>query len=138
MGLVGGKQAAITGALEWPLRVTVPSGRRARDIMAGVGTGAFYTALPARWLRELGVEPFAERRFFSAGARYTYADIGEARATINGRTVPTLVAFADDDTPAVIGTYTLDGLGLTLDPVAQRLVPKHFIMYRTTAAHGAS
>ena len=120
---------AIAGTLKWPLRIAGLSGRRARDIKVAVETGAFYTSLPARWLRELGVEPLGERRLLVADGRYTCAHVGEARATVNGKTVTTLVTFADDDAPPVLGTYTLDGLGLTVNPVARRLVPKRFIMY---------
>ena len=69
------------------------------------------------------------RELLLANGRRTRVDVGEARATVNGKTVTTLVAFADDDAPPVLGTYTLDGVGLMVDPVARRLVPKNFIMY---------
>ena len=117
-----GRQATITGTLKWPLRVTARSGRRARDIDAAVEAGAFYTSLPARRLRDLGVEPLGERRLLVGDGRYARTHVGEARATINGKTVTTLVTFADDDAPPQLGTHTLDGLGLVVDPGARRAV----------------
>ena len=123
------RPATIAGTLTWTLRITALSGQRARDIEVAVDTGALYTALPSLWLRELGVEPLGERELLLANGRRTRVDVGEARATVNGKTVTTLVAFADDDAPPVLGTYTLDGVGLMVDPVARRLVPKNFIMY---------
>ncbi len=38
------------------------------------------------------------------------------------------MVFGDDDT-ALLGAYTLEGLCLAVDPVAQRLVPTDLIMY---------
>ena len=35
---------------------------------------------------------------------------GEARATVNGEGVTTLVVFGEDDAPAQLGAYTLEGL----------------------------
>ena len=56
-------------------------------------------------------------------------DIGRAWATVNGSSEVTLVAFGDDDVPAPLGAYILERLRLALDPIAQRLVPTHLIMY---------
>ena len=56
-------------------------------------------------------------------------DYGEARASINGESVTTLVVFGRDEAPALLGAYTLEGLALAVDPVEQRLVPTHPIMY---------
>ena len=56
-------------------------------------------------------------------------DYGEARASINGESVTTLVVFGEDEGPALLGAYTLEGLALAVDPVEQRLVPTHLIMY---------
>ena len=56
-------------------------------------------------------------------------DYGEARATIDGDSVTTIVVFGEDNAPALLGAYTLDGLALAVDPVEQRLVPTHHIMY---------
>lgn len=40
----------------------------------------------------------------------------------------TLVVFGDDGAPALLGAYTLEGLGLAVDPVEQRLVPTTLIL----------
>lgn len=104
-------------------------GQRARDIEATVDTGAAYTTLPTRLLRQLGVAPMGKRRFLLADGRRIEMDYGEARATVDGESVATLVVFAEDDAPALLGACTLEGLALAVDPVEQRLVPTHLIMY---------
>ena len=48
---------------------------------------------------------------------------------LDGESVITLVVFGEDNAPAQLGTYTLDGLALAVDPTKQRLVPKPLIMY---------
>ena len=117
------------GTFNWPLRISSMDGRQIRDIEATVNTGAAYTALPTRLLREIGVEPLGQRRFLLADGRRVYMDYGEVRATVDGESVTTLVVFGEDDAPALLGAYTLEGLALGVDPVEQRLVPTHMILY---------
>ena len=117
------------GTFNWPLRITSMDGQQVRDIEATVDTGAAYTTLPTSLLRELGVAPVGKRRFLLADGRRIEMDYGEARATIDGESVTTLVVFGEDDAPPLLGAYTLEGLALAVDPVEQRLVPTHLIMY---------
>ena len=58
-----------------------------------------------------------------ADGRVVDADIGEARVTVNGESVTTLVVFGEDDAPSLLRAYTLEGLALAVDPVEQRLIP---------------
>ena len=117
------------GTFSWPLRISSPDGHETREIEATVDTGAAYTTLPGELLRQLGIVPTGQRRFLLADGRRTEMDVGEARATIDGESVTTLVVFGEDDGPALLGAYTLEGLALAVDPVEQRLVPTHLIMY---------
>ena len=39
------------------------------------------------------------------------------------------MVFGHDDAPSLLGAYTLEGLGLAVDPTSQRLVPTHLVMY---------
>ena len=117
------------GTFNWPLRISSMDGRQSLEIEATVDTGAAYTTLPASLLRGLGVTPMGKRRFLLADGRRLEMDYGEARAAINGENVTTLVVFGEDNAPALLGAYTLEGLALAVDPVEQRLVPTHLIMY---------
>ena len=117
------------GTFNWLLRISSMDGEQSREIEATVDTGAAYTTLPASLLHEIGVEPRGKRRFLLAGERRIEMDYGEARASINGESVTTLVVFGRDEAPALLGAYTLEGLALAVDPVEQRLVPTHLIMY---------
>ena len=116
------------GTFTRPLRITGMDSGRSVDVEATVDTGAFLTMLPARTLRELGVEPTDSRRFVIADGSSVAMEVGQAWATIDGESVTTLVTFGEDDAPPLLGRYTLDGLGLAVDPVKQRLVPARLIM----------
>ena len=73
--------------------------------------------------------PEGKRKLPLADGRRFHMNYGEAQATIDGDSVTTLVVFGEDGAPALMGAYTLDGLALAVDPVEQRLVPTHLIMY---------
>lgn len=117
------------GTFNWPMRIADMDGRQSRDIEATVDTGAAYTTLPARLLREIGVEPTGQRRFLLADGRRVDLDYGRAWVTIDGESEVTVVVFGEDDGSSLLGAYTLEGLALAVDPMEQRLVPTPLIMY---------
>lgn len=117
------------GTFTSQLRISGMDERETREIEATVDTGAAYTTLPAGLLRELGVEPTGRRRFLLADGRRVGMDIGRAWVAVDGEREVTIVVFGEDDAPPLLGAYTLEGLALAVDPVEQRLVPTHLIMY---------
>ncbi len=113
----------------WPIRIASLDGQRSLDFDATVDTGSDFTTMARSSLRELGIEPAGRRSFRLADNRQIERDWGHAWAAIDGESVITLVVFGDDDSPALIGAYTLEGLALAVDPLAGRLVPRQLIMY---------
>jgi len=88
-----------------------------------VDGGAAYTSAPGSVLRRLGITPHDRRVFLLADGRTVERDAGRAWVRVDGRQEITLVIFGDDQTPPLLGAYTLEGLALQVDPVNQRLVP---------------
>ncbi len=117
------------GTFKYPLRISSMDGQQERDVEATVDTGAAYTTLPGSLLRELGIEPIDKRTFLLADGRRVDMEYGRAWATVNGSSEVTIVVFGGEEAPALLGAYTLEGLALAVDPIAQRLVPTHLIMY---------
>ena len=105
------------GTFRWPLRISSMDGQQAQDVEATVDTGAAYTTLPGSLLRELGIEPMDRGVFLLADGRRVEMDIGRAWATVDGSSEVTLVVFGEDDAPALLGAYTLEGLRLAVDPM---------------------
>ena len=91
------------GTFGWPLRISGLDEREIHDLEAIVGTGAAYTTLPTRVLRELGVEPSGRRRFLLADGRPTDMDYGQAWVAINGERDVTIVVFGEDEAPPLLG-----------------------------------
>lgn len=111
------------GVFTWPVRLGSTDGERSVEIDAMVDTGASYSVAPASLLERLGVSRIDSIRLGLADGRSVVYDIGRAIASIDGRSESTLVLFGDDDSRALLGAYTLEGLRLTVDPVHMRLVP---------------
>ena len=111
------------GVFNWPVRLDSMDGQRFLEIEAMVDTGASYTIVPAGLLHDLGVQAIDKISLVLADGRPVEYDLGEARATINGRSIPTLVVFGEDHARALLGAYTLEGLRLAVDPAHGKLVP---------------
>ena len=111
------------GVFNWPVTLGSMDGERSLELEAMVDTGASYTIVPASRLRDLGVPPIDKIGLVLADGRPVEYDMGEAMATVNGRRIPTLVVFGEDNARALLGAYTLEGLRLTVDPANRRLVP---------------
>ena len=111
------------GVFNWPITLTAIDGEQSLDLEAMVDTGATYTIVPSQQLHDLGVEPFDKIRLVLADGRVVDMDLGQATATINGRSISTLVVFGEDNARPLLGAYTLEGLRLAVDPSNERLVP---------------
>ncbi len=116
------------GTFSYPIEIADLAGAQSREIEAIVDTGAFFTTLPSQLLRDLGIQPNGTRRFRVADGRLVDMKIGDARVTIDGDSVFTIVAFGEDSGPSLLGAYTLEGLTLLVDPVEQRLIPNSLLM----------
>ena len=92
-------------------------------IDALVATGPSITSIPASVLRELGVEPDdAPERFRRAEDDARVMLAGCTWMRVGDREVLAHVLFDEEDTPAFLGTLTLETACLAVDPVAQELV----------------
>lgn len=76
------------GVFNWPVRLESMDGERSLDLEAMVDTGASYSIVPAARLRELGVTPIDTISLVMAEGRSVEHDIGEAQASVNGRSIP--------------------------------------------------
>ena len=115
------------GTFNYTITVADLNGGEPRETEAIVDTGAFFTTLPGRFLRDIGIVPTGRRQFLLADGRRVDLEIGNAEITIDGEDVITIVAFGEDNGPSLLGAYTLEGLALVVDPLNQRLVPNNML-----------
>ena len=116
------------GTFKWPVRISSLDGERSAEVEATVDTGAFFSAMPARLLRSLGIEPEEKRRIRLADGQIVGVDIGFAWMTVDGNRTTTTVVFSEDNAPLLLGAFALEGLRLLVDPEGQRLIPNEEIL----------
>ena len=111
------------GTFSHPIEVFSADGSRSVTVDALVDTGATYTGLPGAVLRELGLAPERKIQARLPEGGGVEEEIGEVRVRLQGIELTTIVVFAAAATPARLGTYTLTGALLAVDPVERRLIP---------------
>ena len=117
------------GVFNYPLHISSLDNNRSREIEATVDTAATYTMLPIDLLKEIGVSPNRKAVFELADGHREERDVGEVRVTINGSSAISPVIFGAEGTAPLLGAVTLEILLLVVDPVGQKLVPTHAILY---------
>lgn len=98
------------------------SGERFETVKALVDTGATYTSIPSSILEKLNVKRSDRLSFIQADGNQYERDIGQTWARVDGKAVVTIVIFADEDAPPLLGAYTLEGVRLAPDPVNRKPV----------------
>ena len=86
-----------------------------------VDSGASYTVVPEDILRKLGIKPRWEEKFSLADGRIIKRKVGSAFYEYEGRESAAPVLFGEKDDSLLLGTFTLEALGLTLDPLKRKL-----------------
>ncbi len=119
------------GTFNHSLEIGNLDGQSYQTVDALVDTGSTYTVVPASLLRELGITPQERIEFELANGGIIKRGIGEARIRVDGRSTITLVVFGDEADSALLGSYTLEGVRLAVDPVRKRLVPTRALLMRT-------
>ena len=86
-----------------------------------VDSGATYTVVPAKVLKRLGVKPSGEEEFSLADARRVKRKVGSVLYEFQGIERAAPVIFGEEGDAPLLGTFTLEALGLTLDPLKRQL-----------------
>ena len=105
-------------------------GRSARlDLL--VDTGATISFVPTEVLANLGIEPrWPEREFETASGAVIRRRLGVASLAVDGHETITPVVFGEPGDATVLGAVALESLGLIVDPIARRLIPRRFLALR--------
>jgi len=96
--------------------------RRAR-LKFLVDSGALYSVVPESVLRRLAIKPTKTRRFILADGTEISRPLGEALFRLNGEQGTSPVIFGEKDDSVLLGSISLEVLGLTLDPFKRELRP---------------
>jgi predicted aspartyl protease len=88
-----------------------------------VDTGSEFTWIPRGILEELGIVARRQQAFMVADGRRIDRDVGYALVRAAGAEAPDLVVFAAPGDMTLLGSHSLEGLNLRVDPVGKQLVP---------------
>jgi clan AA aspartic protease len=96
---------------------------KALEVELLVDTGATYTVLPSRILKELGIKVLRVIRLRLTDGRIIEKPLGEIGIDIEGyRVTATPVVFGDEGI-YLLGSVTMKQLGLAPDPIEKKLKP---------------
>ena len=88
-----------------------------------VDSGAFYSVVPATVLRRMGIRPHSRRSFTLADGSAISRQIGDALFRFNRSQGASPVIFGEKDDSTLLGSVSLEALGLMLDPFKRELRP---------------
>ena len=86
-----------------------------------VDSGATYTVVPTEILKKMGIEPQREEEFSLADGKIIKRKVGSALYEFEGREAAAPILFGQKNDSLLLGAFTLEALGLTLDPLERKL-----------------
>jgi clan AA aspartic protease len=93
-----------------------------------VDSGAVYSVVPAAVLKRLGIKPLAKERFRLADGSSIVRKKGGALFRYRDRVGVADVIFGEKGDSLLLGAFTLEALGLSLDPLRRELKPLPMIL----------
>jgi clan AA aspartic protease len=91
-------------------------------------SGAMYSVVPASVLQRLGIKPGKTKTFILADGTEITRSLGEARFRLNGEEGTSPVIFGEEGDSILLGSISLEVLGLILDPFKRELRPLPMIL----------
>ncbi|MCH7606193.1 MAG: aspartyl protease family protein [Chloroflexi bacterium] len=86
-----------------------------------VDSGAIYSVVPTPLLDRLGIKPLSQQEFRLADGSKMVRHKGIALFKYGDRIGGADVIFGEDGDSALLGAFTLEALGLSLDPLRREL-----------------
>ncbi len=93
-----------------------------------VDSGAIYSIVPRGVLQKLGIKPLTEETFRLADGTKIVREKGVAVFRFGERIGGADVIFGEEGDPLLLGAFTLEALGLALDPIRRELKPLPMIL----------
>ena len=93
-----------------------------------IDSGAVYSVVPSEILNKLGIRPLAEQTFRLADGTKITRKKGGAFFKYGDRIGVADVIFGEEGDHVLLGAFTLEALGLALDPLRRELHPLPMIL----------
>ena len=102
--------------------------RQATDVTIFVDSGAIYSVIPAPLLSKLGVRSHSKRTFILADGTEITRRIGDVLFRLDGRKGAAPVIFGEKEDSTLLGSVSLEALGMALDPMKRELRPLPMVL----------
>src|SRR5712692_1680163 len=93
-----------------------------------IDSGAIYSVVPTRVLDQLGIKPLTQQEFRLADGSKSARKKGVALFKYGERIGGADVIFGEAGDSQLLGAFTLEALGLSLDPLRRELKPLPMIL----------
>lgn len=93
-----------------------------------IDSGAIYSVVPAPILERLGIRPLTEQEFRLADGSKIARKKGVALFKFGERIGGADVIFGQEGDSVLLGMFTLEALGLALDPLRRELKPLPMVL----------
>jgi len=101
-----------------------------------IDAGAIYSVVPAPILEKLGIKPLAEQQFRLADGSKIVRKKGGALFKYGDKIGVADVIFGEEGDSVLLGAFTLEALGLALDPLKRELRPLPMILAAQLTGQG--
>ena len=93
-----------------------------------VDSGATYSVMPKQELLKIGIKPHRKQEFFLADGTKIIREIGDAIFEFEGLKGAAPIIFGEKGDSHLLGVFTLESLGLILDPFQRKLKPMKLLL----------
>ena len=93
-----------------------------------IDSGAIYSVVPRPVLEKLGIKPLSKEEFRLANGQVIVREKGIALFKYGNKIGGADVIFGEPDDSNLLGAFTLEALGLALDPLKRELKPLPMIL----------
>lgn len=97
--------------------------RKTQSLEFLVDSGAIYSVVPTPVLKKLGIKPLAKEECILANGEKIVRKKGVALFKYAGKIGGADVIFGEEGDSTLLGAFTLEALGLMLDPLRRELKP---------------
>jgi clan AA aspartic protease len=102
--------------------------RKTKRLRLLMDSGAVYSVVPKTVLHALGVKPHSTKTFTLADGSEIKRKVGDLIFKLNGHQGASPVIFGERGDSTLLGTVSLEALGLLLDPIRRELRPLPMVL----------
>ena len=106
------------------IRILNPRNGRAREIAAVIDAGSDLCQIPETLAADLDIPVSGHVDTTIASGEITYEPVGNIGVEFDEYSIYTTSSIGPEDAPVILGSIALAQMGLGVDPIEERLIPR--------------